>query len=232
MPPASWIVLVLVIAISGCSAAEFVAPRAMQVDPAEYDESRLIAYRTLVRADFCAATPPDGMNDARVAAVTAALIRTCNVTFSIRSVRAGEFVATVDNLRFEARMSQAHSWWNPRHARVDGQLLEHEQIHFAFAELAARRANAGIESIRARIRSVAHTPEAAIRRASERLQHEVDRVQEEVAARNAEFDRDTMNGQALEQNHRWYELVQREMDRSRTDYLAARHPAAHHVRSQ
>jgi hypothetical protein len=231
VPPASRIVLLLVIAIFGCSGVEFVAPRVVEMDPADYDESRLIAYRTLERADFCAATPPDGMDSGRVAAVTAALIRTANVTFSIESRTSGEFMASADHLRFEARMSQNHSWWNPRHAHVDGQLLEHEQVHFAFAELAARRANARIETIRARIRSVARTPDAAMRRAAERLQQEVDRVQDEVAARNAEFDRETVNGQLLEHNHRWYVQIQRELERSRMDYLAAsRDRAAHHIR--
>ena len=63
------------------------------------------------------------------------------------------------------------------------------------------------------------------------LQQEVDRVQDEVAARNAEFDRETVNGQLLEHNHRWYVQIQRELERSRMDYLAAsRDRAAHHAR--
>jgi hypothetical protein len=158
-----------------------------------------------------------------VAAVTAALIRTTRVIISTQPYLRGRkthYLATVYNLRFEARMSQNHSWWNPRHPAADGELLEHEQVHFAFSELAARHANAEIERIRARIQAIAATPDDAIRAATRHLQQEVDRVQKEVHARNAEFDRDTVNGRLAEGNHRWFDRVQAELERSRPESIA------------
>jgi hypothetical protein len=197
----------------------------VDVDPASYDESRLIAYRPLARADFRAPHAPDGMED--IGAVTAALIRTSRVTFSTRAdetAGALRFVATVNNLVFEARMSQNHSWWNPGYRTPEDDLLVHEQVHFAFSELAVRRANANLEIIKSRIRSIAATPEDAIRCAADRLQREVDRLQDEVSARNEQFDRDTVNGRRCELNREWFDLVQRELEQSRATLLSASRP--------
>jgi hypothetical protein len=47
-----------------------------------------------------------------------------------------------------------------------------------------------------------------------RLQSEVDRLQLAVAARDAEFDRDTMNGRRAERNHEWFVRIQHELERS------------------
>lgn len=213
--------LLLLTAAWGCAATDpsYVAPRTIDVDPATYDEARLIGYRTLVRADFLASCAPDGMDARHIGAVTAALIRTSRVSFSITpdpTSGATRFTAMVDNLFFEARMSQNHSWWNPGHRTPESELLEHEQVHFAFSELAARRANADIPRIKSRIRSTAGTPEDAIRCAADRLQREVDRVQDEVSARNEQFDRETINGRRCELNREWFDLVHRELAQSRS----------------
>jgi hypothetical protein len=111
-------------------------------------------------------------------------------------------------------LSQTHSWWNPAAAASDPSLLEHEQTHFAFSELGARAANAHIEEIQARIRSVAGTEREAVRLARMRVQGEVDRVQSGVAARNLEFDRDTLNGRRADRSHQWFVRVQRELGQS------------------
>jgi hypothetical protein len=217
-----WVLLLLFAAAApGCAGkSSFVPPRTLDVDPASYQETKLIRYRTLVRSDFKSAKAPQGMDERYIGAVTAALIRTSRVTFSTtRHAASGGpaiFVASVKDLIFEARMSQSHSWWNAAHIVTDGELLVHEQVHFAFSELAARRANAEIEHIKSRIRSFARTPEEAVRIAAARVQCEVDRVQDEVNELNMRFDRETSNGHHCELNQLWFELVQRELDQGRS----------------
>lgn len=218
--------LLLLATALGCASTDraYVSPRTIDVDPASYIEARLIAYRPLVRADFRASYAPAGMEN--IGAVTAALIRTSRVTFLTRSDEtAGKrrFIADVNSLVFEARMSQNHSWWNPGHRTAENDLLVHEQVHFAFSELAVRRANANLAIIRSRIRSIAATPEDAIRCAADRLQHEVDRLQKEVNARNEQFDRETVNGRRCEVNRAWFDLVQRELEQSRATLVSASH---------
>ena len=67
-------------------------------------------------------------------------------------------------------------------------------------------------------------PEEAIRRATDRLQHEVDRLQEQVNARNEQFDRETVNGRRCELNRTWFEVVQRELEQSRSTVISASRP--------
>ncbi|HEX6790703.1 MAG TPA: hypothetical protein VF247_05270 [Candidatus Krumholzibacteria bacterium] len=222
MPPIRTLLLLLVIA-PGCTIActSFVEPRSVHVDSSTYDESRLIPYRTLVRADFKAPCAPAAFAGNDVDVVTAALVRTGCCSISTRAAADSSYIeALVENLHFEARMSQNHSWWNP-HRLVTAQALEHEQVHFALAELAARRANARIVEIGARIRARASSEPAAVRAARVHLQREVDRVQEDLAAAHAEFDRDTANGRRLDRNHAWYENVRDELERT-----APRNPRA------
>lgn len=203
------VLVALLILVAGCSS--YVAPTSVRVDPAALDEARLIPYRTLVRADFKARCAPEELDAASVGAVTAALVRTscCRIT-TFRRERDSAFVAVVEDLWFEARMSQNHSWWNPERAN-EPLLLEHEQTHFAFSELAARSANARIGEISARIQAVAKTEREAICLARARLQREVDGVQAEIAARDADFDRETLNGRRTDSSHRWFIAVQREL---------------------
>ena len=50
------------------------------------------------------------------------------------------FVGSLPEVRFEAVFMPACSWWNPEvSAQRRDYVLQHEQIHFALAELAARR---------------------------------------------------------------------------------------------
>src|SRR5712671_6214419 len=113
----------------GC--ASYVAPRTVPIDPATYDESRLIPYRTLVPADFKATCAPRELEATSIGAVTAALLRTssCSITTYKQGGASVGYVAVIDDLWFEARMSQNHSWWNATRARNDALLLEHEQTH-------------------------------------------------------------------------------------------------------
>lgn len=204
------VLVALLILVAGCSS--YVAPTSVRVDPSALDEACLIAYRTLVRADFKAAHAPCQLDASSVGAVTAALLRTsCYRITTYRRSEDAAFVAVIENLRFEARMSQNHSWWNPERDSCEVELLEHEQTHFAFSELAARGANAHIEEIRARTCSAAATEREAIHVARTRLQRELDRVQSEIEARNEQFDRDTCNGRHAESSHRWFVAVQREL---------------------
>jgi hypothetical protein len=50
------------------------------------------------------------------------------------------FFGRIDHLAFEAVMIPERSWWNPAiQANMTGYVLQHEQIHFALTELAARK---------------------------------------------------------------------------------------------
>ncbi len=50
------------------------------------------------------------------------------------------YVGSIPEIRFEAIFAPSCSWWNPDSPRkIRAYILEHEQIHFALAEIAARQ---------------------------------------------------------------------------------------------
>jgi hypothetical protein len=191
------------------------APIQISPEPGPVDESTLIPYRTLVESDFKAAQLPSEETPENVEAVTVANIRVppFHVRLFRRTNADSSFLEAVpDSFRFEARMSQAASWLNPRHKGTILHILAHEQVHFAIWELSARQANARIDEIRARIRSTARVDSVALRLASRRFDQELERVRKEALDRNVDFDKDTRNGQRFYRNDLWVERIKKEIE--------------------
>lgn len=203
--------------ITGCvSQPPDQPPTALPPEHATDLESDLIPYRTLVVDDFKATKSPGQKTpdmEGDVGAASVVIIRTtpCTVRAFARShADSSFFEALVDSFRYEARFDRAHSWFDPAHASVSA-LLEHEQIHFAIAEIAARRANADIDEIRGRIRASARDRAAAVRLAQQRFEDELDRVKKEAAERQVQFDRETENGTHLGESKSWSVRIRREL---------------------
>jgi hypothetical protein len=222
MPASKQLVLFLLLTTTACmKESAYVAPAVIHIDPNTYDEAAMISYRELARSDFLAEKCPPAMAKTKVVAVTVAIIRATNTMVRTEQVSLGDstfYEANVDSFLFEARMSQVDSWWNTEHKHISAdQMLEHEQIHFALFELAARRANSEIDAIRARIRAVEKTPTEAVALAGKRFRQEHARVQEAIMARSAQFDMETANGQRFDRNHEWADRIQRELDQTEPD---------------
>jgi hypothetical protein len=85
------------------------------------------------------------------------------------------YMGRIPEVTFEAIFVPACSWWNPElDAKRKAYVLEHEQIHFALAELAARKLNRDVreelkdyvvinntlgkvqEELKAKLRGIAH----------------------------------------------------------------------------
>ena len=72
--------------------------------------------------------------------------------------RLGRVRARVHNLAFTAFMDRDCSWWNPQYTGLPHEyILEHEQIHFALFEIAARRLNQQAARIQERMETVSRT---------------------------------------------------------------------------
>ncbi len=115
----------------------------MAFDPGA--ERQAITYRQLTREDFRADKPPARtLAHARaLGAVLCASIRaTPESRFHTRRDGSQVWVAVIDRLRFRAEMERDCSWWNPSvPSPEEARLLEHEQMHFALFEIAARHLN-------------------------------------------------------------------------------------------
>ena len=139
--------IILMVLLSGCSALpDYAMPRSgIKIkDPAILKDA--VTYRRLARSDFKAAALAEdrAMHADSIGAHTCVQIRPSEESkYTVYRARFGEawaFYGSIESIRFEAIMLPGCSWWNPalpsrRHAYV----LQHEQIHFAITELAARR---------------------------------------------------------------------------------------------
>ena len=210
--------LLFVFAISGCAThLPYNPPTLLPADSTAIDEDTLIPYRTLIVDDFKATKffgqkAPDV--DGEVGAATVVVIRAtpCMIrAFARSNADSAFFEAMVDSFRYEARFNQTKSWFIPSQKAAPGELLEHEQIHFAISELAVRRANADIAAIRARIRACAREKMVAVDLARQRFQEELDRVIREASERQEQFDKDTVNGTILGYNKYWSVRIRNEL---------------------
>ena len=133
--------------IAGCTQLpEYARPRFHEMDDVPASSRQGFRYRALTVEDFKApALPPqyDAYNH-HINAHSCISIRpseTSRVRIT-QGVYGGKtfFVGSLPDVRFEAIFVPACSWWNPEVPRDrSAYVLQHEQIHFALAELAARK---------------------------------------------------------------------------------------------
>ncbi len=174
--------------------------------------SDVIAYRTLTRADFLAAQPPEHLApyvDRAGAATCCQRVTEPGVQRAIQEIRSDDgtahYEANIVDLRLRAQMDRKCSWWNPKDLGLpQDYILEHEQIHFALCELEARNMNASIEEIRAELRSTADTSEAAQSLVRQAYEQELRRRMDSPMSRNRDFDEDTSMGHEPEAQKKWW----------------------------
>lgn len=216
-----WLLTLLGIALFACaSRAQDLGPRGRVVgDRASLDQSDVIPYRTLARADFKGRRPPPDAApyvDRIGAATCAQILTTPDTQMAIQESGsdAGKkvFRAKVHHLAFFAQMDRNCSWWNPDPVGLpQDYILQHEQIHFALFELEARRLNASVPELSARLAVKAESPEAATRLAQQRLQEEIRKRLASILARSREFDEQTSMGHEPDAQQRWWKQVQSEL---------------------
>jgi hypothetical protein len=199
---------------------EYAAPKGRVVsDPASLDTSDVIRYRTLVRADFKSRRPPTEFapHVDRIGAATCAhILTTPDTQMAIQGVPARDgrtlYRARPHRVRFLAQMDRNCSWWNPKDVGLpSAYILEHEQIHFALFELEARRLNAALPELSARLEATAATPEAAAEALQRQFQDQIQQRLSAILARSREFDEDTSMGHEPEEQKRWWRRVQSEL---------------------
>jgi hypothetical protein len=173
-----------------------------------------ISYRTIRRSDFRAKAPPaeSRVHADRMGAYTCGhVIPEQPIAIRIEP-ESRKFVARAPTFRVRGVMDRGCSWWNDalRNAQPAAYILQHEQIHFALIELAARSMQArgrALEKHGATIEA-AH---AAFQRALEALQRDTAAA---VQRRSDELDRDTSGVHRPDVQQRWFDRVTAELARS------------------
>ena len=197
--------IVFVVSIACCVAAliacsplpEYARPLVIE-DPDYLKKEDVIYYRSLTRADFKGTKPPQGF-DHRMAAAICAYIESDDIEpeslkIEYLGTNRGEHRYSINysELNFRARVDRDCSWWNPANTAnrlPESCILQHEQVHFALFEIAAREIS---RDFRARTFHFSGTdPESLKQSLQEQVRKFYQQRMDELVRQNFEFDEQT-----------------------------------------
>ena len=194
-------------------------PAAGQAPPVRLDTSDVITYRALTRGDFRGEHPPKaflGIHMRRPVAVSCAYVapdpRARVFAAPIGPGGEAPYRPRVENLSFRAIFSRSCSWWNQEHGISPMYVLEHEQIHFALSEVAARRLNRDVPRMLNSPSVESSSPDSVITLARRRIQAALERTLAETGELNLEFDRATSFGFSLHLQEAWRRRVEKDLE--------------------
>jgi hypothetical protein len=177
---------------------EYAQPRIFQTDEPQKTLPTAFAYRPLTQDDFRAAalSGQQAEHADQINAHAATLIRlTPESSFTIAS---GDlygqryFFGRIERLAFEAVMLPDRSWWNPKlPANRRGYVLQHEQIHFALMEIAARQLTIDTQKWSSEVLVIEKTPQEVRVELVRQIKDRINAAMEANLKRQAEFDEDT-----------------------------------------
>ena len=119
------------------------------------------------------------------------------------------FFGRIERLAFEAVMLPDRSWWNPKiPASMRGYVLQHEQIHFALMELAARQLTIDTQKWASDVLVIEPTPQEVRAELAREIKDRINAAMEANLKRQAEFDEDT----SLFFNPKWQQWWSRKVE--------------------
>jgi hypothetical protein len=177
---------------------EYARPRMVQADDLQQTRAAGFSYRPLTPEDFRAASLSEHMAEhaERVNAHAATQIRlTADSGFRITSgdlYGQSYFFGRIERIGFEAVMLPDRSWWNPKMpANMRDYVLQHEQIHFALTELAARQLTGDSQKWAADLLVIQPTPQEVRAELARQIKERINAAMEANLKRQAELDNDT-----------------------------------------
>jgi len=180
--------------------------------------TQVISYRKLTVADFRApALPKDLMSHIQeLNAHTSVAIRArpgAQYRFSFEGSKASQLkCGHAENLGFEAVMLPEKSWWSPTLAAdKEAYVLQHEQVHFALMEVAARQLNRRAAKERDQLTACAEDSEAVTARMSATIDRWMAESQQETLKQHGAFDEATSRLYVLKVQQWWYDRAMKEL---------------------
>jgi hypothetical protein len=208
--------LLLLLSACGSSLPDIARPRGGTID-ASAPPGDWIRYRAVERGDFRRVDPPAVVKQGpyELGAQTCAYVKT-NPDVRIDLVKTVEpngserVEGRLQNLRFEAWMDRECSWWNPTNQDIP-YTLEHEQIHFAISEIAARKLNREAAKLMKDLHVTAGTQDAVVQEIQGKVKSLLEEYNQEAIERNEDFDEDTSVGKNPPRQKQWRDTVNREL---------------------
>lgn len=205
--------------ISGCATLpEYARPRMVPTNQERVSPSEGFAYQQLKIADFRALSLPQELGDheKHIQAHSCIQIRpTKDAKFKVvpNNYHGKTFYyASIQHIAFEALMIPSCSWWNPRmpKKRTD-YVLQHEQIHFAITELAARKLTHQVQEIAKTFLVIQPTRKQALDELSTRIKSLIKAATDESLKEHLAFDEDTSMIFNPKQQRWWLNKVKKAM---------------------
>ena len=175
-----------------------------------------INYRQLTVQDFKAITPSPVIADHShmINAHSSISLRpTTDMRYIISPphLNFGVYKAYLQDLSFKAVMIPSRSWWNPKlSSDKTAYVLQHEQIHFALMEIAARRLNKKLAlSVD---RSISGPEQKNVeQQLMAVVEEEIAAAQKETLAEHTAFDEVASLRYAPQDQQQWYDNSQKEL---------------------
>jgi hypothetical protein len=201
-------------------------PEYAQPRRAQFEEPRSILrngfpYRALTPEDFRAASVPDELSAhaERINAHSAIQIRlsadsSVGITHGLLFGQ-NYFFGRIFHLAFEAVMLPERSWWNPKiQGEMRDYVLQHEQIHFALTELAARKLSRDSQGWAAEVLVIKPTLREVEAELAQQVNHMIGAAMEANLKRHAEFDEDTSLFFNPRRQQWWSRVVEEELQQA------------------
>jgi hypothetical protein len=203
---------------------EYAKPHRVQIDEISNHSPTGFTYRQLTTDDFRATSLPKNLSThgERINAQSMIQIRmTPNSSFSITrwpySDQIG-YTGIFTHLAFEAFMIPDKSWWSPKiKPEIAGYVLQHEQIHFALMELAARKLTRDAQQWASNLLVIRETPQEVHSEVFQQIKEMINSAMEANQKRHEEFDKDTSLFYSPSWQAWWLEKVEEELKQTESD---------------
>ncbi len=214
-----WLALTLVIACA--QLPEYAKPRSVPIDEIQKGMPAGFTYRQLRPEDFRANSLPEDLSahEKSINARATTIIRiTADSNFSITPCPVLDkmnYCGRINHLAFEAIMIPESSWWNPKmKAALKSYVLQHEQIHFALAELAARNLTRDARKWVSNFSAIKETPQQVYFEISQQVKTLINSAMEANQKRQLKFDEDTSLSYSPSWQAWWFETVEKELKKT------------------
>jgi hypothetical protein len=212
--------------VSACAQLpDYAKPRTIQMDGIRQVIESGFTYRLLTPEDFRAPSLPGNwsIHAESINAQSAILIRLrADSKFSITPWPFWDqvhYLGSINHLAFEAVMIPDNSWLNPKiKPALTGYVLQHEQIHFALTELAARKLTRDARKWASDLMVIKPTPKQVYEEMVQQIKEKINSALETSKKRHLEFDEDTSLFYSPSWQARWLERVEKELKQTESSY--------------
>ena len=200
---------------------EYAKPRTVQID--EKVILTGFTYRQLTREDFRASSSPAYLSthEENINAHSAITIRITGDS-NIRIIPQhlldqNNYLGRINHLAFEAVMIPDKSWWNPKmKAGMTPYVLQHEQIHFALTEIAARKLTSEARKWSSNLSVIRQTPQEVYSEILQQVKVRINSAMEANQKRHLKFDNDTSLFYNPSWQAWWLEMVEKELKQTQS----------------